>query len=132
MLSSKYKIRCASIILLSAGYGWAGGHYIPVESSIGAYLFQFIVIALLIVMGTHFLNKQGNEPGKSNWSTKGLTIFSVLSLLINIVNIIHGVYNPNSNSFGSHNSLADLVPILIIITGTVLWLLTFAKKKALE
>ncbi|HEY5370731.1 MAG TPA: hypothetical protein VIJ75_17230, partial [Hanamia sp.] len=114
------------------GYGWAGGHYIPVESSIVAYLFQFIVIALLIVMGTHFLNNQGNETGKSNWSTKGLTIFSILSLLINIVNIIHGVYNPNSNSFGSHNSLADLVPIIIIITGTVLWLLTFAKKKALK
>jgi len=132
MLSSKYKIRCASIILLAAGYGWAGGHYIPVESSIVAYLFQFIVIALLIVMGTHFLNNQGNETGKSNWSTKGLTIFSILSLLINIVNIIHGVYNPNSNSFGSHNSLADLVPIIIIITGTVLWLLTFAKKKALK
>jgi len=132
MLSSKYKIRCTSIILLAAGYGWAGGHYIPVESSIVAYLFQFIVIALLIVMGTHFLNNQGNETGKRNWSTKGLTIFSVLSLLINIVNIIHGVYNPNSNSFGSHNSLADLVPIIIIITGTVLWLLTFAKKKALK
>ncbi len=129
MLSSTYKIRCTSIILMSAGYGWAGGHYIPGDSSIIAYLFQFIVITLLVIMGVNFLSKTINEPQKSSWSTKGLTIFSVLSLLINILNIVHGAFNQDVHSFGSHNSLADLVPIAIIITGTVLWLVTIVKKK---
>lgn len=129
MLSSTYKIRCASIIIMSAGYGWAGGHYIPADSSIIAYLFQFIVIVLLVAMGVHFFSNSINENQKSNWSTKGFTIFSILSLLINILNIIHGAYNHDVHSFGSHNSLADLVPIVIIILGTALWLITIAKKK---
>lgn len=129
MPGSAYKIRCAAIILMAAGYGWAGGHYIPADSSLIAYLFQFIVIALLVIMGIHFVSNSINEPQSSNWSTKGFTIFSVLSLLINILNVVHGAYNHDVHSFGSHNSLADLVPIAIIIAGTILWLTTMVKKK---
>jgi hypothetical protein len=129
MLSTQYKIRCAAIILISAGYGWAGGHYIPADSSIIAYSFQFIVIVILMILGVHFLSKRKDEYQKNSWSTNGLTIFSALSLLINILNIIHGAYNRDVHSFVSHNSLADLTPIAIIILGTVLWLITIVKKK---
>ncbi len=131
MVRSNYKIRCASIILMSAGYGWAGGHYIPADSSIIAYSFQFIVIILLTIMGIHFLSSGINRLQKTNWSTKGFSIFSFISLLINILNIIHGAYNHDVHSFGSHNSLADLVPIAIIIIGTLLWLITLGKKRTI-
>ena len=124
MVKRVYKIRCASIILLAAGYGWAGGHYIPGDSSIISYLFQFIVLGLLLLMGITYLSQGINGPIKSTWSIKGLSIFSVLSLLINILNIVHGAYNNDVHSFGSHNSLADLIPIIIIISGTILWLIT--------
>ena len=128
MLNTRYKIRCAAIILIAAGYGWAGGHYIPADSSIIAYSFQFIVIVLLLILGVHFLSKSKDEYKKNSWSTNGLTIFSALSLLINILNVIHGAFSHDVHSFGSHNSLADLVPIAIIILGTVLWLITVVKK----
>ena len=128
-MSNVYKIRSAAIILISAGYGWAGGHYIPVNSSILAYLFQFIIISILLVLGIRFFSLSENEKNNNNRTIKGLSIFSVLSFVINMLNIIHGYINPTTNSFGSHNSFADLVPISIIIVGTGLWLLTLIKNK---
>jgi hypothetical protein len=125
----QHNIRCASIILISAGYGWAGGHYIPVNSSILAYAFQFIIIGILLILGIRFLSLTENEKHKRNWSVKGLSIFSALSLLINILNIVHGAYNSDIHSFGSHNSFADLVPIVLIIIGTGLWLSTILGAK---
>jgi hypothetical protein len=119
-----YGIRSAAIILISAGYGWAGGHYIPANSPIIAYSFQFIIITILLILGIRFLSLSENEKHKRNWSITGLTIFSSLSLLINVLNIVHGAYNSDKASYGSHNTFADLVPISIIIIGTVLWLIT--------
>jgi len=129
MKSTIYKIRCTSIIIISAGYGWAGGHYIPVNSSILAYSFQFVILLILVVLGIKFFSLPENEKNKNNRTVKGLTIFSALSFVINILNIIHGFFNHDLNSFGSHNSFVDLVPISIIIAGTGLWLLSGIKRK---
>ena len=124
-----FKTRCASIILTSAGYGWAGGHYIPANSAVVAYAFQFVVIMAILIMGLSYISIAGRENYKSKWSVRGLGIFSGLSFLINIANIIHGAYTDNINSFGSHNTFADLVPIIIIIIGTGLWLITIVIKQ---
>jgi len=129
MISNVYKIRSASILLISAGYGWAGGHYIPVNSPITAYLFQIVIILILLVLGIKFFTLPENEKNNNNRTIKSLSIFSALSLVINILNIVHGFFNHNPNSFGSHNTFADLVPISIIIIGTALWLLTLIKNK---
>ena len=129
MISNVYKIRIASILLISAGYGWAGGHYIPVNSPITAYLFQIVIILILLVLGIKFFTLPENEKNNNNRTIKSLSIFSALSLVINILNIVHGFFNYNPNSFGSHNTFADLVPISIIIIGTALWLLTLIKNK---
>lgn len=104
---------------MAAGYGWAGGHYIPADSNPFAYLFQFAVIALIVWLGINYTRY-----------VKGLTIFSLITLGINILNIVHGAVSPDKNSFGSHNTFADLVPILLIIGGAVLWLLTVTFKKS--
>jgi len=110
--------RIAAVMLLSAGYGWAGGHYIPANSIFPAYLFQFVVLSIIIWLGINYSRY-----------TRGLTIFSIISLVINILNIVHGAVSTDKNSFGSHNTFADLVPILIIIGGSALWLLTIILKK---
>ena len=124
MLNTIFKIRCAAIIFIAAGYGWAGGHYIPADSNVLAYLFQFIVIGVLVVLAVKFFGLTETERGKRNWAVKGLSIFSVLSLIINILNIVHGAFNSDPHSFGSHNTFADLVPIAILLTGTSLWVAT--------
>jgi hypothetical protein len=115
-----HKTRIVSVILLAAGYGWAGGHYIPADSNLLAYLFQFAVISIIIWLGMNYTRH-----------IKGLTIFSVITMIINIVNIVHGAFSSDKNSFGSHNTFADLVPIILIMGGSVLWLLivTFKKSK---
>jgi hypothetical protein len=114
-----HKTRIASVILMAAGYGWAGGHYIPADSNLLAYLFQFAVISLIAVLGMNYTRY-----------IKGLTVFSFITLIINISNIVHGLVSSDKNSFGSHNTFADLVPIILIIGGSVLWLLTVTFKKS--
>jgi hypothetical protein len=113
--------RLAALFLITAGYGWAGGHFIPANAPFWAYLFQFAVLLILLTFAIGFL-----RPA-ARWSTRGLTIFAALTLLINAANIIRGA--TNSGSFGSHNSFADLVPIGLIIFGDALWLLTILQTK---
>ncbi|MEP6951207.1 MAG: hypothetical protein ABI863_18100 [Ginsengibacter sp.] len=125
-----FKIRCAAIILIASGYGWAGGHYIPAHSSIHAYIFQFIIIAAVLIMGITSLSTSENEKHISNWSVTGVSIFSVLLLLLNILNIlniIHWGHNFSVSSFGSDNSFADLVPVVLLMTGNGLWATTIVQ-----
>jgi hypothetical protein len=118
MKEYEHNSRIASVILMAAGYGWAGGHYIPANSNVLAYLFQFAVISIIIGLGINYTKH-----------IKGLTVFSLITLSINILNIVHGIFSSDKNSFGSHNTYGDLVPILLIIAGSVLWLSTVAFKK---
>ncbi len=124
----KIRIRIAAIISISTGYGWAGGHYIPANSPLLAYWFQFIVIAFILIAAIKYLGINENERQQRNWSVIALNIFSILSFVVNILNIIHGAYTTDPNSYGSHNSLADLVPIGFIIFGTLLWISTMFRK----
>ncbi len=123
---NNFNIRSAAIILIATGYGWAGGHYISSNAVPVAYIFQVVVIAFLLLFGIKYLSTSQVEQSRRKLAVIGLTIFSVLSLLANIFNIIHGIHN--KTSYGSHNSFADLVPIVIIITGTSLWLFGMVRK----
>jgi hypothetical protein len=123
-----FKTRFAAIILIVAGYGWAGGYYIPSNSHSLAYVIQFIIIVALLIMGIRSLNILENEKHKSNWSVTGLSIFSVLLLLINILHFIHWGHNSSTNSFGSYNSFAGLVPVAFLITGNVLWIISIVQR----
>ncbi len=123
-MKTSFKTRTAAIVLIAAGYGWAGGHYIPSNSNIFAYFFQFVVLGILLWLGIKFFSMPETEGQKRNGAVTGLSIFAVLSLLINVLNIVHGFFNTDPHSFGSHNTLADLVPISIIVAGAVLWIVT--------
>jgi len=139
-MNNTYSLRCTALILLAAGYGWAGGHFIPAGSSPWAYLFQFVILLLLLVFGVGFLMASGaggdgqraigvaGAPKRLRWNTRALTIFAGLTLLINIGNIVQGAIG--KSAYGSHNSFDDLVPIGMIIAADVIWLLTVIKKTA--
>ena len=100
---NNFNIRSAAIILMAGGYGWAGGHYIPSNAPAAAYIFQAVVIAFLLFFGIKYLSAPQVDQSRRNRAVIGLTIFSVLSLLANIYNIIHGIHN--QTTYGSHNSL---------------------------
>jgi hypothetical protein len=132
-MNKSFKTRSAAIILMAAGYGWAGGHYIPSNSPLVAYLFQFIIIAVLLLFGVKFFGTAENKNDKGNWAIKGLNIFSVLFFLVNVLNIVHGFFNTDPSAFGSHNTFADLVPIIIILTSSGLWIVpVFSRKKEIS
>src|SRR5471030_545879 len=101
-MNSNFKARCAAILLIATGYGWAGGHYIPSNSNVLAYLFQFVIIGILLVLSVTFFAMPLTDRSKRTWAVSGLSIFSVLSFIINILNIVHGVFNKDLHSLGSH------------------------------
>ncbi len=76
------KTRTAAIILIAAGYGWKHGHYIPSASNIFAYLFQFVVLGILLWLGIRFFSMTETERQKRNGAVTGLSIFAVLSFII--------------------------------------------------
>jgi len=126
----KFTTRVAAIMLVAAGYGWAGGHFIPNDAPGLAYVFQAVIILILFGFSIAFAGMQnkGAQP-KSRWPIKALSVYTLLSLIINIANVIHGAVNNNPGSFGSHNTLPDLVPVTIIMAGDILWLATLLPLK---
>ena len=124
-MNNSYSLRCTALVLLAAGYGWAGGHFIPAGSSPWAYLFQFVILSLLLVFGVGFLTAASKQL---RWNTRALSIFAGLTLVINIGNIVQGAVF--KSAYGSHNRFDDLVPISMIIVADVIWLLTVIKKTA--
>jgi hypothetical protein len=124
-MKHRFTLRLWSILLLAAGYGWAGGHFIPGDAPGWAYGFQFGMLLILFLLATGFLKAAAghiSSPGKVRRNIIGLSIYSILTLLINIANITRGFVQ--QGQYGSRNSFADLVPILLIITGDLLWLAT--------
>jgi len=123
-MNNIYPLRCVSLLLIAAGYGWAGGHYVPAGSSPWAYVFQFVILLLLMVFSVGFLTAAAATAaaGRLRWNTRALSVFAGLTLVINIANVVQGAMG--KSAFGSHNSFADLVPIGMIIGGDVIWLVT--------
>ena len=121
----KYRLtlRLWSILLLAAGYGWAGGHFIPGDAPLWAYAFQFCMLLILFILAMNFFKVTAGlitSPSRIRWNIIGLTIYAGLTLLINIANIVRGVVQ--DVHYGSKNTFADLVPIMLIITGDILFL----------
>lgn len=126
MQTRHFAIRLAALLLMLTGYGWAGGHYIPADAPLVAYLFQFLVIGFLFSMGLLvFANADRSSPGRR--AATALGVFAGLSLLINIANVVHGALTHDPHAFGSHNTFADLVPITLLIAGSGLWVSTMRR-----
>jgi hypothetical protein len=136
-----FTLRATAILLLTTGYGWAGGHFIPSDAPFWAYLFQFLMLLLLTMFAIGFLRSaigylqsaigpNFETPARTNKNIVALNLFAALTLIVNVVNVIRG--SANTGQFGSHNSFSDLVPIGLIVIGDVLWLSAIRLKRTAE
>lgn len=125
-MTNHFTLRVCAILLMAAGYGWAGGHFIPPDAPLWAYLFQAMMLLILAVLSIGFLRSvaglPGGTPARAKRNVLGLSIFAVLTLLINAANVVRGA--TQAGAFGSHNTFADLAPIGLIAGGDVSWLLS--------
>ena len=122
-------LRVWSILLLAAGYGWAGGHFIPADAPLVAYIFQFCMLGILFALAITFLKALTAHRAASSLTKRavtGLTIYAILTLIINIANIVHGI--KHTDRYGFHGTLADTIPIVLIIAGDLTWLLTIRRR----
>ncbi len=90
-------------------------------------MIQLAIILILLVLSVAFLTlpKASALRGiRGGWPVIALMVFTILSLLLNIGNVIQGAHNNSSDAFGSHNTPADLFPIMLIMTGNLLWIAT--------
>lgn len=119
-------LQFTGVVLLAAGYGWAGGHFYPANIPAWAYLFQFFVLALLLILSLGFFAEQQTQKKKKMYFIS-LSVVAALTLAINVVNVLRGFQN--TTAFGSHNTLADLLPISFLLLGSFLWLITIPSQK---
>ncbi|HEX6480775.1 MAG TPA: hypothetical protein VF043_18200 [Ktedonobacteraceae bacterium] len=115
----------AGIILLAAGWGWAGANFTPSDSQWWNYLLHAIPILLLLVLSLGFFSGSGDhERAGSNggWASIGLSIIAGISFIGYIVGIILGTSNPNS-AYGI-STFGDWVAAIILILGGLSWLTT--------
>jgi hypothetical protein len=125
-------LRTGALLLIAAGYGWAGGHFIPEGSPTAAYLFQGCMILVLLTCSAGYLGSvvRSTDPrGARRWMI-ALTVYTALTLLINVANVIQGAVSHGTNAYGSHNTVADLIPIGMIVGGDIVWLLGLRRRNA--
>ena len=115
----------AGIVLLAAGWGWAGANFTPADSPWWNYLLHTIPILILLVLSLGFFRVSGDhERARSNggWASVGLSIFAAISFIGYIVGTILG--STNLNSQYSISTIGDWVAAVILIVGGFVWLTT--------
>ncbi|HJT55609.1 MAG TPA: hypothetical protein VJ761_03870, partial [Ktedonobacteraceae bacterium] len=115
----------AGIILLVAGWGWAGANFTPSDSTWWNYLLHAVPVLLLLVFSLGFFSTPDDHEravSHSGWASIGLGIFAGISFLGFIVGIILGVVNPNG-AYGISTG-GDWVAAVILILGGFVWLTT--------
>lgn len=121
------KLQITAILLMTAGWGWTDGNFIPVGSAVGNYLAHCIPLVLLLIMGVQmfrmFDSRQKAEAHIRRVNI-AMSVFAGVSIIGCLVLIALGIINPDPNSVGVHN-FADWFPTVILNMGTFLWLGTF-------
>lgn len=118
--------RLTGIILLAAGWGWAGGNYVPEGSALWIYLVHTIPFLILLALCFGFFcvpDAPQRTRSISSLASIGLNIFAAGSCIVLPVGVILGAINPDPNSYGIR-TVADWVPIVIILLGALVWLTT--------
>ena len=120
MKNNFFKIRYSAMILIAAGYGWAAGRYIPDQSPLLLYLLQFIIIAALLIMGAGFLSPRESDDNKNSRSAIAVSILLIISLIVDIFDILHG-HTSSATYFDTHHNFTSLAPLVLLLAGNGLW-----------
>ncbi len=73
-------------------------------------------LVILLVLALRFFRSQAVTP-------TGLTVYSVVCLVLAAVGIVLGATNPDPNAFGV-KTLPDWFATLVLVAGCLLWLTT--------
>ncbi|MDQ2906607.1 MAG: hypothetical protein M3Y81_24090 [Chloroflexota bacterium] len=114
------------ILLLAAGWGWSGGNFVPEGSALWIYLVHTIPFLILLVLCFGFLcvpDAPQRTRSMRSLANIGLNIFAAGSCIVLPVGVILGATNPDPNAYGIR-TVADWVPIVILLLGAVVWLTT--------
>ena len=120
-----FKLQTTAIILLTAGWGWAGGNF-TAGLPLWNMLLHCIPILLLLAISLQIFRIRGTQhdaESDARGSMIGMSIFAIVSIIGAIVLVVLGATNPDPNSVGVHN-LWDWFPTIIIIGSSLLWLTT--------
>ncbi|HKF38294.1 MAG TPA: hypothetical protein VKB35_15465 [Ktedonobacteraceae bacterium] len=120
------RLQVAAIILMAAGFGWAGGNFTPSDAPFWNPLLHTIPIVLILIFGLPMLRMRGTHQyieSHAGWANVGMSVFAVIAIAFVIVAVVLGATNPNPNAFGV-KTVEDWFPAVIIIVGSLLWLRT--------
>jgi hypothetical protein len=120
----------AGIILMAAGWGWISGNFVdpffPFFFGGLIDVIHFLPVVLLLLLTIRFVRMSGIQvqagAGASSTHT-GISLVAVFSIIACAVFVLLGVINSDPSSLGVH-TLEDLLPVIVLNTGTLLWLST--------
>ena len=118
-----YKLQVTAIVLMVAGWGWAGGNF---SSGLPLWNVLLHLVPLLWLLGHTLQFFRTPEAGQGTAARKrgtdiGISVFAIVTLIACTVLVVLGIANPNPDSVGVHN-LWDWVSTIILFVGTFLWL----------
>jgi hypothetical protein len=115
----------AAVLVMAAGWGWMNGNF-GADNSIYLYnaLIHAMPLVILLVLALRFFRSQAVGP-------TGLTVYSVVCLVLAAIGIVLGVTNPDPNAFGV-KTLPDWFATLILVSGCLLWLTTLLPARSAE
>jgi predicted acyltransferase len=114
------------IVLLAAGLGWAGANFTPSDATWWNYFLHTIPFLILLVLSLgffHVADAPQRDRSNGNWAKVALSIFAAFTFTALFVGMILGATNSDPNAYGI-KTLADFVPAIIIMLGSLVWLTT--------
>lgn len=111
------------IVLLAAGWGWAGSNFTPGDVPWWNVALHAIPVLILLLLSLGFFsaeNARQRGEAHSNWASIGLSIVAAISLIGFVAGIIMGVTNP-AGAYGI-STPGDWVAAVMLILGGLGWL----------
>jgi hypothetical protein len=125
----------AGILLMAAGWGWISGNFVdpffPFFFGGLIDLLHFLPVVVLLLLTLRFLRASSNpvEAGAgASGAHTGITLVAGFSILACAVFVVLGALNPDPNALGVH-TFEDLLPVLVLNAGTLLWLSTLVPRR---
>lgn len=128
-----FKLQIVALILMAAGWGWAGGNFSS-GMPLWNVLLHCIPILLLLIIGLQIFRVRGTNQGAESHARGaeiGMTVFTVVTIISTTVLVILGVSNSDPNSVGVHN-LWDWFPTILLYMSALLWLATLIPARRVQ
>lgn len=120
---ARFTCQVTAILLMAAGWGWNSGNFVqPANTTWGAIadILHVIPLVILLPLSVRFVSAAVAQT-RSRGAVAGITAVAIFGILACTMFVVLGATNPDPNSVGVH-TFEDWMPVIVMNSGTLLWL----------